>query len=63
MLIACIDYMSYGVLPWIPLHSVIVDIDDNGHPFPLLVQYNEGLLYTYCILMVEVFIAFHLILL
>jgi hypothetical protein len=34
MFIACIGYVSYGVFPWIPLHSVIADIVDNGQPVP-----------------------------
>jgi hypothetical protein len=45
MLIACTGYVTYGVLPWIPLHSLMADIGDNGHRAPLLVRYNERLLY------------------
>jgi hypothetical protein len=37
--------MVYGALPRIYLHSVIADADGNGHLVPLLVRYNEGLLY------------------
>jgi hypothetical protein len=44
MFILCIGYVSYSVLPWIPLHWVTADIDNNGHPLPPLVHYNEGLL-------------------
>jgi hypothetical protein len=45
--IACTGYVSYGVLLRIPLHSIIVDTRDNGHPVPPLVCYNEGLLQFY----------------
>jgi hypothetical protein len=43
MFIVCIGYVLYGVLPWIPLHSVRVTsaITDT----PPLVHYNKGLLY------------------
>jgi hypothetical protein len=44
MFIACIVYVSYGALPWIPLHSVIAAIGDNRPPARLLLRYNEGLL-------------------
>jgi hypothetical protein len=42
-----IGFVSYGLLPGIPLHSVIVDIGDDGHPVPppSLVHYNEELEY------------------
>jgi hypothetical protein len=41
--IACIDYIYYGVLPWVPLHSVVADIGDYGHPTPSspLGRYND----------------------
>jgi hypothetical protein len=42
MSIVCIGYVSYGVFPWIPLHSVIADIGNNGNFVPQLVRYNEG---------------------
>jgi hypothetical protein len=38
MFIACIGYVSYGVLPWIP--PVIADIGDNRPPPPQLDRYN-----------------------
>jgi hypothetical protein len=44
MFIACIVYVSYGVLLWIPIRSLIADIDDNRHIPPPLIGYNEGLL-------------------
>lgn len=43
-IVTCTDYISYIVLPWIPLHSIIVDIN-NRHPVPLLVHDNKGSLY------------------
>jgi hypothetical protein len=46
MFIACIGYVSYGVLPWIPFHAVIAVISDNGH-LPPLVRYNEGQRYIH----------------
>jgi hypothetical protein len=58
MLIACIGYVSYDVLPSIHLHSVIRDIGEGGHPSPPLVHYNEDLLYTYWVLMDEVLLYF-----
>jgi hypothetical protein len=36
MFTECIGYESYGVLSRVPLHSVIADIGDNGHPVPLI---------------------------
>jgi hypothetical protein len=45
MFIACLGYVSYGVLPWIRLRPVLADIGDNCHPPPPTVRYNEGLLY------------------
>lgn len=44
MFVACIGCVSYGVVPWICLHSVITDVDVNG-PSPQLVRYNKDLLY------------------
>jgi hypothetical protein len=32
MFTACIGYVSYDILPQIPLHSVIADTGDNEHP-------------------------------
>jgi hypothetical protein len=43
MFITYIDYEFYGVLPQIRLHSVLVDMADNGQSIPLLVRYNEDL--------------------
>lgn len=44
--IAYIGYMSCGILPWIPFHSVVSGIGDNRHHVSiLLVRYNAGLLY------------------
>jgi hypothetical protein len=34
MFIACDDYVSYDVLPWIAIRLVILDIGDNGHSPP-----------------------------
>jgi hypothetical protein len=45
MFIACESCVSYGVLPSVPLHLVMEDIGDKGHPILLLARYNEGSLY------------------
>jgi hypothetical protein len=34
MFLACIGHVSYGVLSWIPLHSIMADIGDNEYPVP-----------------------------
>jgi hypothetical protein len=34
MFTAWVVYVSYCVLQWIPLHSIIADIGDNGHSAP-----------------------------
>jgi hypothetical protein len=34
--IACIDYASYGVLTWIPFHSVLKYIGHNRQPIPAI---------------------------
>jgi hypothetical protein len=49
---ARIGYVSYGVLPWILIHSVVADIGDNGRPAPSLplVRYNKGSPYSYTFL-------------
>jgi hypothetical protein len=36
MSIVLFGYVSYVVLLWIPLHSVIAGIDVKGHPVPLI---------------------------
>jgi hypothetical protein len=33
---ACICYLSYGVLPCIPVHFIIVSISYNGYAVPLI---------------------------